>query len=265
MKFEIECQECKFPHDGGAPSEPHKEWLTIDDSGWFELNCPRGHSNVVTLQNMKFELLFETGAYALLDGYPREAVATFSAALERYYEFHLTVLAIYKDLSTESFERAWKLVAKQSERQLGAYLLSHAFEFGALPPTLPSKPDDWQKFRNDVVHNGQVPTAERATAYGDAVLKVIREATARLRTLETQKSDLFPRAFLLDMNRRRPKRFHDLHPSSVVLVGTIVMPTMKTPSDHDLTTALRSLRMSRCLGLNNLDPDPHRPAAPIGQ
>lgn len=254
MKFQIECPECRwFGLKGDSPSKPGQEWVTIDDSGWFEFPCLSGHSTIVALQNMKFELLFETGAYALLDGYPREAVATFSAALERYYEFHLTVLAVYKGMRMDSFDAAWKLVSKQSERQLGAYLLSHAFEFGENPPSL--KPD-LQKFRNDVVHNGLIPTEQEAIAFGDAVLKVIRTALAKLRSIEDKQSGLFAQAYCVDMARRCPEKFRTKHHSTIGVI-TIASPVMATPTDPDLDNALKRLRLFRHTWMSSLDPKPN--------
>lgn len=256
VKFQIECPECiRLGFKGDLPSKPHQEWVTIDDSGWFEFTCPSGHSTVIALQNLKFDLLFETGAYALLDGYPREAVATFSAALERYYEFHLTVLAINKGMRMDSFDAAWKLVSKRSERQLGAYLLSHAFEFGESPPSLPKKPD-LQKFRNDVIHNGLIPTEREAIDFGDAVLKVIRAALAKLRSIEDKQRGFFAQAYCLDMARRCPEKFR-IKPHSTTCVITIASPVMATPTDRDLDAALKRLRLFRHTWMSSLDPKPN--------
>src|SRR5271165_787884 len=41
------------------------------------------------MQSQKFEMLLDSGAAALLEGFTLEACASFAAALERFYEFSL--------------------------------------------------------------------------------------------------------------------------------------------------------------------------------
>ena len=156
-------------------------------------------------------------------------------------------------MSIDSFDVVWKLVSKQSERQLGAYLVNHAFEFGEIPPTLPKKPD-LQKFRNDVVHNGVIPTEQRAIVFGDAVLNVIRNASGKLRSLEGKQSGLFAKAYFVDMARRRPDKFRN-EQSSTSVVGTIANPAIAT-QDLDLDIALKRLRLFRNSWMSRLDPKP---------
>jgi hypothetical protein len=61
--------------------------------------CDAGRENVFTLQKQKFEILFEMGAMALLDGYYREAGASVAVALERFFEF-------YPNAASSAFVRA---------------------------------------------------------------------------------------------------------------------------------------------------------------
>src|ERR1700681_1770876 len=63
----------------------------LSESGEYEVVCGRGHISCVQLLNLKFELLFEMGLNALVDGYGREAVSSFAASLERFYEFYWRV------------------------------------------------------------------------------------------------------------------------------------------------------------------------------
>ncbi|RKR31632.1 hypothetical protein [Paraburkholderia sp. BL17N1] len=42
---------------------------------------------LVDLRQQKYEALFQIGAYATEDGYYREPVSSFTASLERFYEF----------------------------------------------------------------------------------------------------------------------------------------------------------------------------------
>lgn len=60
----------------------------LADDGRYEITCEKEHRSVVILNNIKFELLFEIGLNATVDGYYREVVSSFASALERFYEFY---------------------------------------------------------------------------------------------------------------------------------------------------------------------------------
>ena len=145
--------------------------LSYRDDGRYEVACPKGHQAVVFLQQQKFELLFDIGAYAIADGYYREAVSSFAASLERFYEFFIRALMLQKGIASEVIDAAWKTLAAQSERQLGAFTLLYALEFGRPAQLLSSARI---AFRNDVVHKGRIPTRPEALDYGQAVLDVVR-------------------------------------------------------------------------------------------
>ena len=95
--------------------------IELDNKYCYDFICSNGHKNSFFLQNPKFELLFDFGVSAYLDGYYREAVLDFSAALERFYEH-----AIYSMLGSKSgndkMKHFWDQLKKQSERQLAAYI-----------------------------------------------------------------------------------------------------------------------------------------------
>jgi hypothetical protein len=144
------------------------EW---SEEGRYETTCPKGHAAVVILQEQQFELLFDIGAYALKDGYYREAVSSFASGLERFYEFFVAVALSEKALDYDVLDKAWKLVSKQSERQLGAFIYIYTSEFNRTPQLLKRKSVE---FRNDVIHNGQIPSRQRAAEFGQEVLDLIR-------------------------------------------------------------------------------------------
>ena len=75
----------KLPH---AEIEVPLPIASVSDDGRYEIRCQAGHLSTVFLDNLKFELLFEMGLNALLDGYPRDAVSSFASSLERFYEFY---------------------------------------------------------------------------------------------------------------------------------------------------------------------------------
>jgi hypothetical protein len=153
--------------EAGEPAEQVAR-VEFRDDNRYELTCPVGHVTVTLLQQQKFELLFEIGAYAISDGYYREAVSSFTSALERFYEFAIRVLMERRGKNDPLFQECWSVVSRQSERQLGAFVFLWAAEFGRKPDLLSNARVE---FRNDVIHRGRIPTKEEAVAYGDSVLE----------------------------------------------------------------------------------------------
>src|SRR6185437_15783849 len=75
-------------------------------------------------------------------------------------------------------DAAWKSLSKQSERQLGAYIAAHLALMRTPSPILANKQVE---FRNQVIHNGYIPTNDEAIEFGDAVLSLIQTALDSLR------------------------------------------------------------------------------------
>ena len=98
-------------------------------SGKLTLRCEQGHTTVVTLPIPAFELLFDFGCSALLDGYSREAVTSFASSFERFQEFACRFLFARRNLSSEGVDHWWKEVATSSERQMGSYVALWISEF----------------------------------------------------------------------------------------------------------------------------------------
>lgn len=151
------------------------------DGGCYTVRCGFGHEAQVYVSNLKFELLFDLGVHALYDGYPREAVSCFTSSLERFYEFYWRVAQAYFNVPSDEIDRSWKTLAKQSERQLGAYVAARLM-LSKKCPTLPNA-NTHVKFRNDVIHQGYIPTTEEAVEYGDFVLKMVRDEIELLRDI----------------------------------------------------------------------------------
>ncbi|MFA5215743.1 hypothetical protein [Sulfuricurvum sp.] len=143
----------------------------IKDDGKYLVECEAGHINEVILDNIKLELLFEMGANALIDGYYREAVSSFASSLERFYEFYWHVTMIHFDQDIKDISQTWKPMSKLSERQIGAYSTAVLLLTGK--PALLLNSNKEVPFRNNVIHNGYIPTKDEATLFGDAVMKII--------------------------------------------------------------------------------------------
>jgi len=152
--------------------------VAVANDNEYQIRCDAGHVSAVFLDNLKFELLFEIGLHALVDGYPREAVSSFAASLERFYEFYWHVAVMKFSTPEAEHAQAWKTVAKQSERQLGMFIASHVLLMKKSPVVLNSKE---VKFRNDVVHGGYIPATGQAIEFGDKIMSLIRESLRDLR------------------------------------------------------------------------------------
>jgi hypothetical protein len=142
----------------------------VRDDGIYRFECPEGHQSITVLRTPKHEVLFTIASNALLDGYLRDSVASFAASLERFHEFATRVICRSNSIPQKDFEKCWKSVSKQSERQLGAFTMLWFVETGNPPDLLPNK---MIELRNQVIHQGKVPTYQDCTKFGQAVVDVI--------------------------------------------------------------------------------------------
>lgn len=190
MKLRLPCMQC-FQELGKQTDEMLP--VELRDDGLYSATCERGHTTVTAIQEQKYEVLFDLAAMALLDGYPREAIVSMAAALERFYEFYVRVLAIKYQVDPNAFASTWKQVDNQSERQFGAYLFVSLIdspstvpkyiedEQPSLPGTSKGQTKTWRAFRNAVVHKGYMPSTAECLAYGDLVYRHISELTLGLK------------------------------------------------------------------------------------
>jgi hypothetical protein len=124
----------------------------------------------MVLQQDRFELLSELAVTAIVDGYYREAVASFSASLERLYEFYLRISFAKRAVPQVEFDRSWKELGNLSERQLGAFVAIWLADHGTHPLVLDQKKTS---FRNAVIHKGKFPSRDEAIEYGQSVANVV--------------------------------------------------------------------------------------------
>lgn len=147
------------------------------NDGVYTVLCPKGHTGKVVLKNLHFELLFDLGINAIGDGYYREAVASITASLERYYEFFVKTVWHAQGVSFEVIDKNWKEMSNQSERQLGAYIVSYSYAFGEVAPLMDNS---MVKFRNSVIHKGEFPTREKTVEYAGTILTLIEASLSNL-------------------------------------------------------------------------------------
>lgn len=151
------------------------------DNHIHDLTCPHcGGKCCVFVRKQKFEMLFDLGTRALMDGYAREAVASFSAALERFFEFYVKATALERAAerggdfagAQAALEGTWRHVASQSERQLGMLTLAYLLREGRVPDFMDAR-SLGSDFRNRVIHRGYLPTQAEVEAYAARVFALI--------------------------------------------------------------------------------------------
>lgn len=176
MKLPIFCFQCI---ENKTVPLSNSSFVEVRDDGLYNMICIHNHVSLIALQQQNFEILFDVGANAIIDGYYREAVSSFTASLERFYEFYIKVIALKNGVSEENFAESWKPVSRQSERQLGAFIYLYTIENKRSPIILGTKKVE---FRNEVIHKGKIPEKIEAIRYGDDVLQLILPILEDLKT-----------------------------------------------------------------------------------
>lgn len=164
-----------------CPTCAHENRVEFADSSVHDVICAQcGARYCVFLRKQKFEVLFDLGTRALMDGYAREAVASFAAALERFLEFYVRAATLERAAGTEvdfasalaALDGTWRHVASQSERQLGMFALAYLLREGHEPEFLTPR-GLGTEFRNRVIHRGSLPTRAEVEAYAASVFALI--------------------------------------------------------------------------------------------
>ncbi|WP_438958264.1 hypothetical protein [Porticoccus sp.] len=174
MKIFATCMEC-FKELGHPSFEP----IIADyyDEPVAYIECSKGHKSAFMLQSQKFEILLESAANALLEGYTLEAASTFSAAYERFFEFSIRVICSKNNLEAKELASTFSQVSRQSERQLGAFLFLHLLEFGDTYLVN----DKIVSFRNKVIHKGYIPTPDEVEDFAEKIYQEIYSITQKLK------------------------------------------------------------------------------------
>lgn len=244
MKLRINCMECFKEY--GKPSTDFKN-IEITDNGLYKSTCDNGHTTLTMLQEQKFEVLFDIGAMALIDGYPREAITSFAASLERFYEFYIKIISIKHGVNKEILNKTWKKIDSQSERQYGTYLFLYLLDHKyILPPTIDDeKPDisekskkntkNWREFRNSVVHKGFIPSFEEALKYGDIVYRHILEL---IKDLHENSGKYIHEIIILNNSS---KIENNKFPIQTMSIPTIINLSRKENSEESLEKALKNI------------------------
>lgn len=210
MRIAIFCQTCALEDAGG--NTPFS-YVSLNEEGIYRSVCPVGHDMVVTLQQMKFEVLAETAVQAIIDGYYRDAVTSFSASLERFYEYYCKCVMMTRDVEEAEIDHVWKLVVSQSERQLGMFIAWFTMENSRKPQLLPQKSANSGsvEFRNKVVHKGYIPSEIEAVQFGQAVIDLVESITQAMRATYGAAMDRIVLKHQMEVGTRLKEADHQRH------------------------------------------------------
>jgi hypothetical protein len=197
----------------------------IPPDGVIFSTCDKGHLSAFVVQAHQFELLSEIALRAIIDGYYRDSVASFAAALERLYEFYIQLVCYENGVEPSNFDTAWKHLKKQSERQLGAFVACYLMENGYAPLLLMQKA---VKFRNMVIHQGLIPNKEEALEFAQAV------SDCAIPLIKLIKSEKYKQALMnSDGVLIRERRKTASKKATNISVGTILSPLSLTSTDAE--------------------------------
>lgn len=214
MRLVIYCSRCDEEALAGQHDMPTSSTAELREDGLYDITCVNGHRTLSVLQLHRHEVLFEMAAHAILDGYYREAVASFAASLERFYEFFIRSKFYEDGVPVEVIESAWKGVGGSSERQLGAFIFLYTQTFKSSPTLLHKLKTE---FRNKVIHKGLIPSKEDALDFGQAVLDVIRPILNQMRPVFGKGIQA-----VVDDNLRKPVLNIDFGPVTTKWTQTIL-------------------------------------------
>lgn len=184
LQLDLYCPICmaelvrKGIKDGIESLEPlFSDTYEVINDGIYHTHCSKGHEGIVILQNLQFELLYELAVNAIADCYYREAVASATAAMERYFEFFIKVANEIQGIDIQAFNKNWKNVSNMSERQLGAYIFLYSI---VLKKEAQLLSNSQTAFRNSVIHKGEFPTREKTIEYVNAIYNLILDSLKQL-------------------------------------------------------------------------------------
>lgn len=181
ISLSTSCKECREEAHSKDQKYINVEPFTLvelNEKGVYKLTCPNGHVKWYFIEEQLFQILYDLGALSLSDGYTREAVSSFSTALERFYEFIIKFILLKRNISENDISQYLRYINRQSERQLGGFAALYIIEFNTFPPVLDNK---WIRFRNEVVHLGTIPNETKTFAYGQIVANIIFDILIELK------------------------------------------------------------------------------------
>jgi len=227
------CMECL--KELGHPSfEP----IVTDyyEEAFAYIECSLGHKSAILLQSHKFEILLESAANALIEGYTLEAAASLSSAYERVFEFAINVFCKKSEVSKVSIKETFKQVSKQSERQIGAFLFLHLLVFGkhyTLNKKIP-------ELRNKIIHQGYIPTPDEVIIFGELIYQEIVAITNLISSELSSELEQVVKETVQVRNEKIPKKM-----PRATTTGTMFFSLTNTDRKETFQEALSGYTESR--------------------
>lgn len=173
MRILVHCTKClqeltkrgDIPAEGTFDSSLANFLANYGDDFVARGRCPRGHDYIGYITKERYDVLYESAVLSYLMGFELEAVLGFAASLERAQELFTMASLRSGGLELDTINEMWKLVARQSERQLGAFLVQWLLTTKGKFEIQQSKTE----FRNKVIHRGHIPLREETKDYASWV------------------------------------------------------------------------------------------------
>lgn len=229
----LTCMQCL--QKDGLPNFSSFYHAEINDDFRYKFTCSKGHHNTFIDQSHRYETLFQIGATAIIDGYYRESISSFTASLERFYEFFITIKLMYDGVQYDDFVSAWSKISSQSERQLGAFIFLYIQHFKKTPTLINPKQIE---LRNNVIHKGKIPTKTDAIKYGQAVLDLISEY---LSEINIEFNEQINNLIFIQIKNRNIDKVH----SATMATNTILSNVNTTKNSISLEKELVELKKWR--------------------
>jgi hypothetical protein len=217
--FCVQCNEESQKLGKEYTPEEKLVFAELNELGIYNYQCPNGHQKKMILKKQLFQILFDLGALALSDSYTREAVSSFTSALERFYEFIIKIIAFSDNMEEEILDGFWNQISKLSERQLGAYVSLYSYKFKK-NPHLPER--TWVEFRNDVIHKGIIPNSTKTLEFGQKVADIILSTLSDVKKyLKNDFRKSFAQLESFQM-KKIEKKFPNINNVSISFIKTII-------------------------------------------
>jgi hypothetical protein len=155
---------------------PEGDFFELSDSSYYPFECRNGHKTAYWLQAIRFELLIDTGLWALELSFPDLAVIRFYTALEDFKRFFTQSWLCQNGVDWESSNHELKKLLR-SEMQKGAYSLAFGLVKQKFPENAPAQLDEQalESLRNKIVHGGKFVSTAEAKKYCQTILTYISD------------------------------------------------------------------------------------------
>lgn len=172
MYISVHCNQCiNISYRENKPLNHRFYKGFVNEDGIYKFTCDYGHNITAVSVYEKYEILFQMGANALLDGYYFEAVGCFITSVERFREWLIKFIWHLNGIDEEVCNNLWKQMNRSSERQLGAFYAMYINHFNEEAPIFNEKQIS---FRNNVMHNGTIPNKDKTYKFGEYVFNYIK-------------------------------------------------------------------------------------------